>query len=157
MEPALVTPLDEFNQALLANVHPPGWVNPEPKPWYHLVVVGAGAGGLMAAIGAASVGARVAIVERALLGGDCLTVGCVPSKSLIRSSRAVREVERAERLGVPVSGAPQPDFGAVMRRMRRLRSQISENDSVHRLTALGVYVFLGQCVFTAPRTLEVDG
>ncbi|MCZ6749399.1 MAG: mercuric reductase [SAR324 cluster bacterium] len=157
METALVTPLDEFNQALLANVHPPGWVNPEPKPWYHLVVVGAGAGGLMAAIGAASVGARVAIVERALLGGDCLTVGCVPSKSLIRSSRAVREVERAERLGVPVSGVPQPDFGAVMRRMRRLRSQISENDSVHRLTALGVDVFLGQGAFTAPRTLEVDG
>ena len=111
MEPALVTPLDEFNQALLANVHPPGWVNPEPKPWYHLVVVGAGAGGLMAAIGAASVGARVAIVERALMGGDCLTVGCVPSKSLIRSSRAVREVESAERFGVPVSGTAQPDFG----------------------------------------------
>ena len=111
----------------------------------------------MAAIGAASVGGRVAIVERGLLGGDCLNVGCVPSKSLIRSARAVREAEQAERFGVPVPAAPEPDFGAVMRRMRRLRAQISENDSVHRLKKLGVDVFLGQGAFTAPRTLEVDG
>jgi pyruvate/2-oxoglutarate dehydrogenase complex dihydrolipoamide dehydrogenase (E3) component len=157
MEPVLVSPRDEYNEALLAHVHPPGWVNPEPKPEYDLIVIGAGAGGLVSAIGAASLGARVAIAERALLGGDCLNVGCVPSKAVIRASRVVRQIEEAGAYGVGVNGAPRPDFAEVMRRMRRLRARISPNDSVQRLTGLGVDVFLGQAAFADPRTAEVEG
>ncbi|MGB0332717.1 MAG: FAD-dependent oxidoreductase, partial [Planctomycetota bacterium] len=80
-------PLDESNRALAARVHPEDWVNPTPKGRYNLVVLGGGTAGLVAAAGAAGLGARVALVERHLLGGDCLVTGCVPSKALIRSAR----------------------------------------------------------------------
>src|SRR5216110_2690223 len=98
--PTLV-PADEHNRTLLHNVHPPDWRNPEPAPRYNLVVIGAGTAGLVTAAGAAGLGARVALVERYLLGGDCLNVGCVPSKCVIRSSRVVGDVHDAARLGVP--------------------------------------------------------
>ncbi len=83
-----IQPDDEFNRALVQNVHPSDWVNPEPAGRYNLVVIGAGTAGLVTAAGAAGLGARVALVEKHLLGGDCLNVGCVPSKALIRASRA---------------------------------------------------------------------
>lgn len=153
----LLSPQDEFNETLLDNVHPPDWVNPEPKDWYHLVVIGAGAGGLVSAIGAASVGARVAIIERYLLGGDCLNVGCVPSKSVIRSSRVVHEIAGAAPYGVTGMGSPRADFGEVMRRMRRMRAQISPNDSAQRLTGLGIDVFLGDASFADSRNVTVGG
>ena len=75
-----VLPDDQYNRELVANVHPPDWVNPEPSERYNLVVIGAGTAGLVTAAGAAGLGAKVALVERYLLGGDCLNVGCVPSK-----------------------------------------------------------------------------
>ena len=78
-----VEPFDQFNQELVANVHPAGWINPDPRERYHLVVIGAGTGGLVTASIAAGLGARVALVERYLMGGDCLNVGCVPSKSRV--------------------------------------------------------------------------
>ena len=84
---SLVQPLDVHNIELLSNVHPVDWKNPEPAPRYNLVVIGAGTAGLVTAAGAAGLGAKVALVERHLLGGDCLNVGCVPSKAIIRSSR----------------------------------------------------------------------
>src|SRR5690349_21883264 len=99
--PTLV-PADEHNRTLLQNVHPRDWVNPEPAPRYNLVVIGAGTAGLVSAAGAAGLGARVALVERELLGGDCLNVGCVPSKALIRASRAAAEVRGASEFGVGV-------------------------------------------------------
>src|SRR5437667_6676468 len=108
--PTLV-PADEHNRTLLQNVHPPEWRNPEPAPRYNLVVIGAGTAGLVTAAGAAGLGARVALVERYLLGGDCLNVGCVPSKCVIRSSRVVGDVHDAARLGVPLRDGAQPDFG----------------------------------------------
>lgn len=98
---ALVQPLDEANRALLAQVHPPGWTNPPGKEVYDLVVIGGGTAGLVSAAGAAGLGARVALVEKALLGGDCLNSGCVPSKALLRSARAVAEARKAPSLGVP--------------------------------------------------------
>jgi heterodisulfide reductase subunit A-like polyferredoxin len=73
-------PYDDFNRRLEANVHPPDWINPKPSGRYNLVVVGAGTAGLVTAAGAAGLGAKVALIERELLGGDCLNVGCVPSK-----------------------------------------------------------------------------
>src|SRR2546425_3219345 len=113
-----VLPADVYNHTLLAKVHPSDWVNPEPAPRYNLVVIGAGTAGLVTAAGAAGLCARVALVERYLLGGDCLNVGCVPSKAVIRSARAVGEIRARPSVGVSVTGHVQVDFGAVMERMR---------------------------------------
>jgi pyruvate/2-oxoglutarate dehydrogenase complex dihydrolipoamide dehydrogenase (E3) component len=155
---AAVQPLDEHNRALLANVHPTDWVNPRAAGRYHLVVVGAGTGGLVTAAIAAALGAKVALVERQLMGGDCLNVGCVPSKAIIRASRAWAEARgAAERFGGPSVGGAGEDFGAVMARMRALRAGISHVDGAERFRGLGVDVFLGSGRFTAPDALEVDG
>ena len=83
-----------------ALVHPPDWRNPNPAAKYDLLVLGGGTAGLVSAMGAAGLGARVALVERHLLGGDCLNTGCVPSKAIIRSARASGELRRAAALGV---------------------------------------------------------
>ena len=123
-EKAMILPLDEFNEKLISNVHPETWVNPEPAAKYNLVVIGAGTAGLVVAAGAAGLGARVALVERHLMGGDCLNVGCVPSKCLIRSSRAAADVADAGRFGIKVPHGTEVDFPAVMKRMRRIRSSI---------------------------------
>ena len=153
-----VSPLDEYNQELVANVRPADWVNPEPAPVYNLVVVGAGTAGLITAAGAAGLGAKVALVERHLMGGDCLNYGCVPSKAVIRSSRLCAEIRRAGALGVQVPAAGvEVDFPAVMARMRRLRAGISRHDSARRFRDLGVDVFLGQARFTGRDTVEVGG
>ncbi len=150
-------PFDGHNAELVRNTHPADWVNPEPADRYHLVVLGAGTAGLVTAAGAAGLGARVALVEKHLLGGDCLNYGCVPSKALIRSARVAALVRDASRLGVRVAGEAQVDFPAVMKRMRRLRAQISTNDSAQRFRGLGVDVFLGKGCFTGPDTVEVSG
>lgn len=150
-------PLDQYNQQLLASVHPPDWSNPTPAGRYNLVVVGAGTAGLVAAAGAAGLGAKVALVERQLLGGDCLNVGCVPSKALLRSARALADVRDVERFGVRVPAGTKVDFPAVMERMRRLRAEISPHDSAARFRDLGVDVFLGDARFTGPDTVEVGG
>jgi pyruvate/2-oxoglutarate dehydrogenase complex dihydrolipoamide dehydrogenase (E3) component len=152
-----VLPDDVFNAELVANVHPPGWVNPKPAPRYNLVVVGAGTAGLVTAAGAAGLGARVALVERHLLGGDCLNVGCVPSKCLIRSSRAAHDIRDAARYGIGSRDGIDADFPAVMRRMRRLRARISHHDSAKRFSDLGVDVFLGDARFSGPDAVGVDG
>src|SRR6266699_3126427 len=150
-------PQDAHNRALLATVHPGDWVNPTPAPRYNLVVIGAGTAGLVTAAGAAGLGARVALIERNLLGGDCLNVGCVPSKCVIRSSRIVGELRAASALGVRLPGAAAVDFGAVMERMRAVRARISHHDSAPRFRGLGVDVFLGDGRFTGPDTVAVDG
>ncbi|MDB4948336.1 MAG: mercuric reductase [Gemmatimonadetes bacterium] len=151
-------PLDEHNRALLANVHPPDWVNPEPRSKYHMVVVGGGTGGLVTAAIAAALGARVALVERHLMGGDCLNVGCVPSKALIRSARGWKAArEAAERFAGPAVVDRGGDFGAAMERMRRIRAELSPVDGAARFRGLGVDVFLGDGRFTGPSALEVGG
>lgn len=152
-----VTPRDQFNEVLLANVHPSDWVNPEPASRYNLVVIGAGTAGLVTAAGAAGLGARVALVERHLLGGDCLNYGCVPSKAIIRSSRLAADLREAARFGFKVPPGAEADFAAVMERMRRLRAAISHHDSARRFRDLGVDVFLEEARFSGPRTVEVAG
>ncbi|MGA7105164.1 MAG: mercuric reductase [Candidatus Deferrimicrobiaceae bacterium] len=152
-----VLPEDEYNLELVANVHPPTWINREPAPRYNLVVLGAGTAGLVTAAGAAGLGAKVALVERHLLGGDCLNVGCVPSKCLIRSSRVYADMRDAHGFGVRVPEGGGADFPEVMRRMRRLRARISHHDSVKRFSEIGVDMFLGEGRFTGPDTVEVDG
>jgi pyruvate/2-oxoglutarate dehydrogenase complex dihydrolipoamide dehydrogenase (E3) component len=152
-----IEPADEFNRKLVENVHPQNWVNPQPKERYHLVAIGAGTAGLVSAAGSAGLGARSAIVERHLMGGDCLNVGCVPSKGVISAARSWEAARRSSReFGGPVT-AGQEDFGAAMARMRRLRAGISHADSVQRFAGLGVDVFLGQGRFVSPGEIEVDG
>ncbi len=150
-------PAGSADRELVDQVHPPDWVNPEPAARYHLVVVGAGTAGLVSAAGAAGLSARVALVERSLMGGDCLNVGCVPSKGVIRAARAWQDArEAAARFaGPPVAG--DGDFAAAMERMRRIRADISHHDSAERFRGLGVDVFLGHGRFVAPDALEVDG
>jgi len=152
-----VLPQDEYNSTLESNVHPRDWQNPDPAPRYNLVIIGAGTAGLITAAGAAGLGARVALVERHLLGGDCLNVGCVPSKCVIRSSRAAADVRDAEQFGIKVPQGTEVDFPGVMERMRRLRSQISHHDSAKRFRELGVDLFLGEGRFTGPDTVDVNG
>jgi pyruvate/2-oxoglutarate dehydrogenase complex dihydrolipoamide dehydrogenase (E3) component len=153
--PTVVEPADAPNQMLVANVRPAGWLNPTPASRYNLVVIGAGTAGLVTAIGAASLGARVALIERDLMGGDCLNFGCVPSKALLRAARAAADVQDAARFGVHVPGGVRADFGQVMGRMRRLRASISQADSARRYRDLGVDVFLGTAAFTARDTASV--
>ncbi|MBW4623798.1 MAG: mercuric reductase [Cyanosarcina radialis HA8281-LM2] len=152
-----VLPMDVYNQKLVGYVHPSDWVNPTPAPCYNLVVIGAGTAGLVTAAGAAGLGAKVALIEKHLMGGDCLNVGCVPSKCLIRSSRAVADVRYANRFGVNVPRGVGVNFSAVMERMRRLRAGISHHDSAQRFQSLGIDVFLGNARFSGDDTVEVAG
>jgi pyruvate/2-oxoglutarate dehydrogenase complex dihydrolipoamide dehydrogenase (E3) component len=152
-----VLPEDRYNATLVANVHPGGYRNPEPAPRYNLVVIGAGTAGLVTAAGAAGLGAKVALIERHLLGGDCLNVGCVPSKSIIRSSRVYGDLREAGKLGFRVPEGSEADFPAVMERMRCIRAQLSHHDSVERFSRLGVDIFLGGGSFSGPDTIEVQG
>ncbi len=150
-----LNPYDVHNQQLHNQVHPPTWTNPEPNQPYHLVVIGAGTAGLVTAAGAAGLGARVALIERELMGGDCLNVGCVPSKAILRSARVAASIRQAEQFGLS-AGAPQVDFGRTMERMRRLRADISPNDSAQRFSQLGVDVYFGQGAFESDGVLRVD-
>lgn len=149
-------PADAANADLRAHVHPDGWQNPTPDGRYNLVVVGGGTAGLVAAAGAAGLGAKVALVEKHLLGGDCLVTGCVPSKAIIRSARAAAEAKGAERLGVH-TGDVTVNFPAIMERMRMRRSEIARHDAAKRFKDLGVDVYLGEGRFTGEDTVEVGG
>jgi pyruvate/2-oxoglutarate dehydrogenase complex dihydrolipoamide dehydrogenase (E3) component len=150
-------PCDRYNRTLAANVRPSDWVNPAPKRRYNLVVIGGGTAGLVTAAGAAGLGAKVALVEKNLMGGDCLNYGCVPSKALIRAARAAAEMRSASDFGIEFVNV-RPDFGRVMQRMRRLRAELSGKDSARRFRDdLGVDVFIGEARFTGLDTIQVDG
>jgi len=155
LEAPRVLPEDEYNRRLVANVHPAGWINPTAVGKYNLVVVGAGTAGLVSAAGAAGLGAKVALVERQLLGGDCLNFGCVPSKGLLRAARASHELAESARFGVRIQGSPLVDFAAAAERMRKVRARISQHDSAPRLAGLGIDVFLGDARFLGPEVVQV--
>ena len=124
---------------LLAHVRPPDWRNPTAAARYDLVVIGGGTAGLVCAAGAAGLGARVALIEKHLLGGDCLHTGCVPSKALIAAARGAR------------------DWAVAVTRIRDARLTLAPNDSASRLQTLGVDVFFGAASFADRTTIEVDG
>ncbi|MBL4636981.1 MAG: mercuric reductase [Kofleriaceae bacterium] len=150
----LVLPDDQYNRALVKNVHPANWQNPTPNGRYNMVVIGGGAAGLICAIGAAGMGAKVALIERHLLGGDCLNFGCVPSKSLIRIARAIHDARSLDKFGGSAESVSL-DFGDAMKRMRRLRAQLSVNDSAQRFADLGVDVFIGDASFVSKTEIVV--
>ena len=124
-------------------------------PW-DLIVIGGGTAGIVASRTAAGLGARVALVERAALGGDCLWTGCVPSKALIAAARHVTDTRRAAAFGVSAA-PPVVDFAAVMTHVKGAIAAIAPQDSAEAMQASGVRVFTGSARFTGPDTLDVDG
>ncbi|MFN2475491.1 MAG: mercuric reductase [Chthoniobacterales bacterium] len=123
---------------------------------YNVVVIGAGTAGLVTAAGTASLGGRVALIERNKMGGDCLNFGCVPSKALISSARLAQQMREAEKWGLR-KHEPQFEFRDVMERMRSRRAKIAPNDSQQRFESLGVDVFRGEAKFVSPHEVEVNG
>ncbi|MFZ1470444.1 MAG: mercuric reductase [Paracoccaceae bacterium] len=150
-------PVGRHDAALLRSVRPHTWRNPDPAGRYNLVVIGAGPAGLVAARGAAAFGAKVALVERHLIGGDCLNVGCIPSKALIRSTRLYADMRNAANFGAVPPKEVEVDFELAMERMRYLRERIGATDSVHHLADEGIDVFFGQARFTGTDRIDVAG
>ncbi|BAZ46320.1 mercuric reductase [Chondrocystis sp. NIES-4102] len=153
-----IAPMDQYNRELIANVHPDNWENPQPADCYDLLVIGAGTAGLVTAKGAAGlgIGLKVALIEKHLMGGDCLNVGCVPSKCLIRSSRVVAEMKDALPFGIQPPEV-EVDFPAVMARMRQIRTKISPVDSAKAAKKAGVDVFFGEASFSSHNTITLNG
>lgn len=120
----------------------------------NLIVIGAGAAGLVTAYIAAATRAKVTLVEAGRMGGECLNTGCVPSKALIRSARLARQIRQAADLGLS-SAAPVVDWRRVMQRVQGVVQAIAPHDSVARYTALGVEVLQGQARLLDPWTVEV--
>ena len=139
------------------NARPPGWRNPQPRQPYHLLVIGAGPAGLVAARAAAALGARVALIERDLLGGLALNYSAVPSQALIRTSRLYAEMRNAEAYGARQPDTVEVDFPLAMERMRRIRARIGRSNSAESVVAAGIDLFFGTARFVADDAVDVDG
>ncbi len=130
---------------------------PKPKKFdYNMVVIGAGSAGLVASFIGAAVKAKVALIEKHKMGGDCLNTGCVPSKALIRSAKMLAYRKRAAEFGLK-PGNPDYDFADVMRRVKRIIQKVEPHDSVERYTDLGVEVIQGEAKITSPFSVAVNG
>ena len=150
-------PDDDNDVRLRAQVHPGSWQNPVPKQRYHLVVIGAGTAGLVTAAVAAGLGARVALIEQHLMGGDCLNTGCVPSKAIIRAARSWHDARMANaRFGGPIAHG-DGNFARAFERMREIRADLSRVDGAERFRAMGVDVLFGEAQFASRNTLHVGG
>jgi pyruvate/2-oxoglutarate dehydrogenase complex dihydrolipoamide dehydrogenase (E3) component len=150
-----ILPWDQYNQRLVTEVRPLNWTNPSPKACYNLVVIGAGPAGLVVAAGAAALGAKVALIERQFMGGDCLVSGCVPSKALLQAAKAVAGARRLGNFGIELDGELKVDFGRIMERVRAVRSEMSAHDSAHRFSSLGVDLFFGEAQFVDERSVRI--
>jgi pyruvate/2-oxoglutarate dehydrogenase complex dihydrolipoamide dehydrogenase (E3) component len=122
----------------------------------NLVVIGAGSGGLVSAYIAAAVKAKVSIIEKHRMGGDCLNTGCVPSKALLRTAKFLSHVNRSREFGIRAANA-EFDFADVMERVQRVIKTVEPHDSAERYTGLGVDVIQGEARITSPHTVEVNG
>src|SRR5882757_3270906 len=123
-------------------------------PDFDIAVIGAGAAGLSVAAGAVQLGARVALIERGRMGGDCLNTGCVPSKALLAASRAARAIHEAGRFGI-VAGDPVIVWDRLRSYVHSVIAEIAPVDSAARLRALGVVVLPGEARFISPAALAV--
>lgn len=144
------------NAERINNVHPNGWVNPHDTHQYNLVVIGAGPAGLAAARTAASLGARVALVERHLVGGDSLNVGCIPSKSLVRTGRAYWDMAHAGHFGAGTASVAAPNIGMTMRRVRSIQARVSRKDATVQLEQEGIDLYFGAARFVSGDALRID-
>ncbi len=133
-----------------------GGLTPPAEFDTNLVVIGAGSAGLVTAYIAAAVKAKVTLVEKNKMGGDCLNYGCVPSKAMIRSAKFMSHIARSREFGIKKASA-EFDFAEVMERIQEVIRKIEPHDSVERYTGLGVDVVLGEARITSPWTVEVDG
>jgi pyruvate/2-oxoglutarate dehydrogenase complex dihydrolipoamide dehydrogenase (E3) component len=149
--------VDANEQELLANVSPADWVNPTPPGVYHLLIIGAGPGGMAAARAAAARGVKVALIESHRLGGGSLSYGCVPSKALIRTARAYADMRDAPSFGAAPPASIEVDFQMAMERLRRIRARISRVDSAARLIAEGIDLYFGAAHFVGADAVEVEG
>ena len=155
-----VWPLDKHNAALLNEVHPLGYKKSPNAPHeiYDLIAIGSGAGGLVSAKQSARRGAKSAMISAHLAGGDCLNVGCVPSKALLRAAKAIAEVKKAAEFGIVLpEGEIRIDFAKIMERLREKRTTISPADGHPATEGTGAHVFQGFGKFTGPDTIEVNG
>jgi pyruvate/2-oxoglutarate dehydrogenase complex dihydrolipoamide dehydrogenase (E3) component len=152
---SITTPKDAWEDKRLADLHPTAWANPKPAGRYQLVIIGAGSAGVAAAQMAVAMGLKVAMIERHLIGGTCLNTGCVPSKALIRTARLYADMRNASRYGAKADNI-EVDFGAVMDRVRRIRSHLSGGSSVRQMAKLGVDMFFGNVRFSGKNTLMVN-
>ena len=151
---------DGPNCDLFDAVRPIKWVDPgvDGNDKYDILVIGGGAGGLVTAAGSKGLGAKVCLIERAFLGGDCLNTGCVPSKAFLKSCNVAHNARTAAEYGVHIDGEIRIDFPAIMTRMKKIRAEISENDSAQRFsTNMGVDLYLGHAKFTGPNSVEING
>ena len=144
--------LDKFNCEMFDNVRPLKWVDPKVDGnKYDILVIGAGAGGLVTAAGSAGLGARACMIERLFIGGDCLVNGCVPSKAFIKAANIAKAVRSAAEYGINVSGDVTFDFPKLMDYMKKKRAQISYHDAAKNFTEkYGVDVYLGNARFLSP-------
>lgn len=148
-------PNNEYDNRLQQLVGPRDWQPPEPQRLYDLVVIGGGTAGLVAAAIAVGLGAKVALTESNLMGGDCLNYGCVPSKALLAVSHRLRYLRDADEYGMPATNG-DVDFGKVMQRLRKIRADIAHHDGAQRFTDLGVDVFIGHGKFLDKETVHVE-
>ena len=155
-DPNVLPPGDSHNQKLRDNVHPENWDTKPSTQTYDMISIGAGTAGLVSSGGAAMLGARSALIERHMMGGDCLVTGCVPSKTLIMSAHVAHSARKANEFGVNV-GDVTVDFAAVMERLRRVRADMAHHDGAERLKDMGVDVLFGNAKFTSPNTIDLDG
>ena len=145
---------NEYDDRLRKLVGPRDWQSPQPHRLYDLVVIGGGTAGLVSAAIAAGLGAKTALIESDLMGGDCLNYGCVPSKALLAVSHRLRYLREAAEYGMPASSG-DVDFTKIMQRLRKLRADIAHHDSAQRFTDLGIDVFIGQGEFLNEDTVHV--
>jgi pyruvate/2-oxoglutarate dehydrogenase complex dihydrolipoamide dehydrogenase (E3) component len=133
-------------------LHPPDWQNPTPLACYELIVLGGGPAGLVAAYGAAGLGAKVAIVERDRLGGDCLIAGCVPSKALLSVAHRLKNARKLPGITLDY----HLDRARVLDEIRTIRASFAEEDGAERLKQAGVHVFFGEPQFIGENCIKVE-
>lgn len=148
-------PEHEYNETLVKWAAPQDWVNPTADGVYNMVIIGAGSGGLVVAAGAAQLGAKVAIIEKSIIGGDCLNVGCMPSKAIIRAAKTIGYLNKGKKFGIEAENV-KVDFRKVMEHVYWTRAQLAPHDSADRYTKMGVDVYYGDAHFTGPNTIEID-